>query len=137
LAETDPSGDIDGWDAAVKVSALVTVLMGKSLKPAQVNRQGIRSITTQDIADARSQGLRWKLICSARLENDHVYAKVAPEKVNPLSPFYAIEGSTSIVRFETDVLTQLSMIEGNPGPQTTAYGLLADFINAVRNEANV
>lgn len=132
LAETDPSGDIDGWDAAVKVSALVTVLMGKPLKPSQVNRQGIRSISPESIAEAWSKGLRWKLICSARLENDHVYARVAPEKVDPLSPFYAVEGATSIVQFETDVLTQLSMIEGNPGPHTTAYGLLADFINAVR-----
>ena len=45
IAETDPSGDIDGWDAAVKVAALVTVLMGIPLKPAQVDRSGIRSIT--------------------------------------------------------------------------------------------
>jgi homoserine dehydrogenase len=48
------------------------------------------------------------------------------------SPFYAIEGSTSIVQFETDTLPQLSIIEGDPGPETTAYGLLADFLNVVK-----
>jgi homoserine dehydrogenase len=46
------------------------------------------------------------------------------------SPLYGIEG-TSLVQFETDVLGLLSVIETDPGPHTTAYGLLADFINAV------
>jgi homoserine dehydrogenase len=43
-----------------------------------------------------------------------------------------VEGSSSIVEFYTDTLSSLSIVEGNPGPDTTAYGLLADFINAVR-----
>ena len=48
IAETDPSGDVDGWDAAVKVAALTTVLMGVPLKPQQVDRTGIRAIDSQD-----------------------------------------------------------------------------------------
>jgi homoserine dehydrogenase len=40
-------------------------------------------------------------------------------------------GTTSIVEFESDVLGKLSLIEADPGPHTTAYGLLADFLNAV------
>ncbi|HUV92854.1 MAG TPA: hypothetical protein VMV80_07195 [Anaerolineales bacterium] len=132
LAETDPSGDIDGWDAAVKVAALVTVLMGVPLKPADVDRTGIRGITSEEIAAAQKQDNRWKLLCSARWEGEHIEAQVAPEMVGHGSPFYAIEGSTSIVQFETDTLPQLSITEGDPGPETTAYGLLADFVNAVK-----
>ena len=49
------------------------------------------------------------------------------------SPFYGVEGTSSVVQFETDVLGPLSIIESDPGPETTAYGLLADFINAVRD----
>jgi len=132
LAETDPSGDIDGWDAAVKVAALVTVLMGVPLKPADVDRTGIRGITSEEIAAAQKQDNRWKLLCSARRDGDYIEAHVAPEMVGHGSPFYAIEGSTSIVQFETDTLPQLSITEGDPGPETTAYGLLADFVNAVK-----
>lgn len=132
LAETDPSGDIDGWDAAVKVAALVTVLMGVPLKPADVDRTGIRGITSEEIAAAQKQDNRWKLLCSARRDGEHIEAHVAPEMVGHGSPFYAIEGSTSIVQFETDTLPQLSITEGDPGPETTAYGLLADFVNAVK-----
>lgn len=132
LAETNPSGDIDGWDAAVKVSALVTVLMDIPLKPAQVERTGIRGITPAEIERARQDGKRWKLVCGARRDGDGVKAKVNPEMVGPESPMYGVDNSTSIVQFETDVLGLLSVVEADPGPDTTAYGLLADFLNAVR-----
>jgi homoserine dehydrogenase len=134
VAETDPSGDIDGWDAAVKVAALVTVMMGVPLKPSEVDRQGIRAITPDEINRARQLGKRWKLVCSARRDENGVLARVAPEMVPASSPLYSVEGTTSIVQFETDVLGLLSVIESDPGPETTAYGLLADFVNAVRKE---
>ncbi len=132
IAETDPSGDIDGWDAAVKVAALVTVLMGIPLKPNEVERTGIRDIQARDIQRAQEQGQRWKLVCYAVREGDSVKASVAPQMVPSTSPLFQVEGTTSIVQFETDVLGSLSVIETDPGPHTTAYGLLADFLNAVR-----
>jgi len=132
IAETDPSGDIDGWDAAVKVAALTTVLMGLPLKPSEVERQGIREITLQEIGAARAQGKRWKLVCSAERQGTGVRGRVAPEMVGLDSPLYGVDGTTSIIQFESDVLGLLSVIEADPGPHTTAYGLLADFLNAVR-----
>jgi len=132
IAETDPSGDIDGWDATVKVAALVTVLMDFPLLPTQVERQGIRGISPQEIQRARQEGKRWKLVCSAERTTDSLRARVQPEMVPASSPFYQIEGTTSLIQFETDVLGNLTLIETDPGPETTAYGLLADFINAVK-----
>jgi homoserine dehydrogenase len=134
LAETDPSGDVDGWDASIKVAALVTVLMGFPLKPQEVDRTGIRSITAQMVAEAKAQGKRWKLVCTAEKDGSRVKGRVAPELVDPSSPLYSVEGSSSIVEFHTDTLSNLAIVEGNPGPETTAYGLLADFINAVKNQ---
>jgi homoserine dehydrogenase len=132
IAETDPSGDLDGWDAAVKVAALVTVLMGIPVKPHEIERTGIRGISPEDIRRAEEGGKRWKLVCSAAREADVLHARVAPQLINPDSPLFQVEGTTSIVQFETDVLGSLSVIETDPGPHTTAYGLLADFLNAVR-----
>ncbi|MCX7609807.1 MAG: homoserine dehydrogenase [Anaerolineales bacterium] len=131
LAETDPSADVDGWDAAIKVAALTTVLMNVPLKPQQVERQGIREITSDQIAAALRQGKRWKLVCTAQREGSGVRARVAPEMVAPDSPLYSVNGSSSIVEFHTDVLPGLAIVEGNPSPETTAYGLMADLINAV------
>ncbi len=133
IAETDPSGDVDGWDAAIKVAALVTVLMGVPFKPQQVDRTGIRGITPEMVAAAKAEGKRYKLVCSAERTGDGVAGRVAPELVPMSSPMYNVEGSTSIVEFRTDVLGDLSIVEKDPGPHTTAYGLLADFVNAVKS----
>ncbi|MCK4725919.1 MAG: homoserine dehydrogenase, partial [Anaerolineales bacterium] len=120
IAETDPSGDIDGWDAAIKVAALATVLMGTPVNPADIDRMGIRGVSPEMIQAAEQQGKRWKLVCSAQRDGNQVAGRVAPELVSPDSAFYGIEGTTSIIQFETDVLGELSIIEANPGPQTTA-----------------
>jgi homoserine dehydrogenase len=133
IAETDPSGDVDGWDASVKVAALVTVLMGVPLKPDQVDRQGIRGIQPEDIERALQEGKRWKLLCTAQKLDDGIRARVAPELVPNTSPLYSVSGTTSTVQFETDVLGLLSIVETDPGPETTAYGLLADFLNIARH----
>lgn len=132
VTETDPSADIDGWDAAIKVAALSTVLMGEPLKPDEVDREGIRGITPAMIAKARAAGKRWKLVCSAQREGGRVIGRVTPQQVGPESPLYAIGGSSSCVQFQLDVLPGLGIVESDPGPETTAYGLLADLINALR-----
>jgi len=135
IAETDPSGDVDGWDAAIKVSARVTVLMDAPLKPQDIDIVGIREITPERIAQAKSEGKRWRLVCEAKREDEpslgKIVAAVAPQKVGIGSPLYGVDGTTSIIQFESDVLGKLSLIEEDPGPHTTAYGLLADFLNMV------
>ncbi len=132
ITETDPGADIDGWDAAIKVAALATVLLGVPLKPQEVERTGIRGITQTQISEAHQLGHRWKLVCECTHHGDQLEARVAPEKVAPDSPFFSINGTSSYVQFELDVLPGLGIVETNPGPETTAYGLLADMINAFR-----
>jgi Homoserine dehydrogenase len=132
LAETDPAADVDGWDAAIKVAAMISVLMDIPFTPQQVDRTGIRSITPEMVADAKAQGKRWKLVCSAERLGASAKSRVAPELVSQASQFYRVDGATSIVQFKTDVLGDLSITETDPTPACTAYGLLADFVNAVR-----
>jgi homoserine dehydrogenase len=132
IAETDPSGDIDGWDAAIKVALLASVLMQSPITPDQVDRTGIRAISHEEMLRAEHACKRWKLMCRAWRKDGQVQAKVAPEMVDPDSPFYRVDGTTSLVQFETDVLGKLSLLEEDPGPHTTAYGMFADFLNAVR-----
>ena len=132
ITETDPSADIDGWDAAIKVAALTTVLMGIPLKPDQVERTGIREITSEMITSALEAGERWKLVCSARILDGRFEAKVCPQRVDARSPLYSINGTSSFIQFQMNTLPGLGILESDPGPETTAYGLLADLINAVR-----
>ena len=134
IAESDPSGDVDGWDAAVKVAALVTVLMDIPFIPEQVQRTGIRDITFDQIKEAAENGQRWKLVCEAKKDPDAphgVEATVKPRLVSPDSHLYNVDGTSAILEISSDVLGKLSLIEQNPSPRTTAYGLLADLLNTL------
>ena len=133
IAEADPSNDIDGWDAAVKTCVLANVWMEADLRPDQVERTSIRGIRPEDLKAAREEGRRIKLVCAVeRGENGAVRARVAPEAV-PLEDLLAhVRGTSSVITLRTDTLKQLTLIEHEPEPAQTAFGILADLINVAR-----
>ena len=131
IAETDATHDIDGWDAAVKTAALITVLMNVPVRLEEIAREGIRDLTPQALRNARRDGWPFKLLCRAQRVGDRVKASVAPEKVLATSPMAKISGTSSYIHFETDIFPGLAITEENPGLYATAYGLLADFVRAV------
>ena len=131
VAETDASDDIDGWDAAVKVVALVRVLMGIPLTIEAVDREGIRGLTAEAVCAARAAGMPYKLVCRAWRSGGGVKATVKPEQVPFSDPMAHVSGTSSAVFLETDVLPGLIITENNPSIETTAYGMLSDFIRAV------
>jgi homoserine dehydrogenase len=134
IAETDPSADVDGWDAAVKTVVLANVLLGADMRPSDVDRTGIRDLTPEELQVARSQGRRIKLVCRAEQQGEGgaCTARVAPEAVPLDDPLASLSGTSSMLALRTDTLKGLSLIEFEPEPAQTAYGLLADLINLAR-----
>jgi homoserine dehydrogenase len=137
VAETDPTNDVDGWDAAIKVAALITVLMDTPFTPQQVNPTGIRQITPEMIEKAKAEGKRYKLVCSVEKTGDQIKARVAPELLDSSSPLYGMMNSSTGVSFRTDVLPDYSITVSERagmagGPIETAYGLFADFARVAR-----
>jgi homoserine dehydrogenase len=130
VAESDPSADLDGWDAAVKVAALAIVLMNVPLRLDQVRRTGIRDLSEEKIRSVRASGMRYKLVCRAQRRGDGVDCSVQPELLLASDPLANLEGTSSAVRFDLDVFG-LSLVEHNPGVDATGYGLLGDFLRAV------
>ena len=134
VAETDPSHDIEGWDAAVKTAALIRVLMGVPISLTQIHREGIGQLTGEAVREARAAGKPYKLVCQARRENARVEASVGPQQVPLEDPLARVEGTSSVIRFETDIFPDLVITENHPGLEATAYGMLADFVRAVEAE---
>jgi homoserine dehydrogenase len=133
ITETDPTHDVDGWDATVKVCALAKVLMNIRLKPSQVRREGIRNLSTQRLQAARSEGKPYKLVARGKLaENGSLNASVRPEQLAATDPLGNVRGTSLAVHFELDMMPGLTVTSHRPNLQSTAYGLLADFINAVK-----
>ena len=131
ITETDPAQDLDGWDSAIKVAVLATVLMGVPTRIEQVQCTGIRELSEEKIRSVRTAGMRYKLVCRADRRGDGVDCRVGPELLLLSDPMAGLEGTSSAIRFDLDVFG-LSMVEHNPGVEATGYGLLADFLRAVQ-----
>ncbi len=136
IAETDPSMDVDGWDAAVKICAIAQVLMGVPLKLDEIRRMGIRDLTVEQVQEASRAGTPYKLVSSLQRTGDGVLATVQPERVSADDPLAAVHGGSMLAHFELDVLPGLTVKldvpdEGTVGPEVTAYDVLADFIRAL------
>jgi homoserine dehydrogenase len=131
VAESDASHDIDGWDAAVKTAALITVLMDIPIRLDRIEREGIRDLMPSAVRNAKRDGWPFKLVCRARRTANGVEASVRPEKVMSAQPMARISGTSSYIYFETDIFPVLAITEENPGLYATAYGMLADFVRAV------
>jgi homoserine dehydrogenase len=134
VTETDPSHDVDGWDATVKICALANVLMNVQLTPQDVDRQGIRDLSVRQVQAARAEGKPFKLVARAKRNGGKVIASVRPEQIASGDVLANVRGTSLAVHFELDMMPGLTITSHRPNLQSTAYGLLADFINAVRRE---
>lgn len=133
VAETDPSNDVDGWDAIMKVCAIANVILRTPLHPVDVKREGIRGMDPVTLQQARVEGKPYKLVARAKVrEGGAIEASVRPEQVAAFEPFASVRGTSLAVHFELDMIPGLTIISHRPNLQSTAYGLLADCVNALR-----
>lgn len=133
VAETDPTHDIEGWDSIMKVCAIARVILRTPLLPADVRREGIRSLDPATLQAARAEGKPYKLISRATVNSDgSVAASVRPDQIATTDPLGNVRGTSLAIHFELDTIPGLTIVSHRPNLQSTAYGLLADFINAIR-----
>ena len=132
VAETDPSHDVDGWDSIMKVCAMSRVILKAPLLPSNVRREGIRGLDPATLQAARAEGRPYKLVSRVVVNADgSVTASVRPEQVAASDPLGGVRGTSLAIHFELDVMPGLTIMSHRPNLQSTAYGLLADFLNAV------
>jgi len=134
-AEADPSGDVEGFDAAGKVVILGNLLMGEPLTMADVDRTGISGLTLDDIATAAEAGERWKLIGSLERGPDGVKAMVAPQRMPLSHPLSSVGGAMNAVTFETGILGEVTLVGPGAGRLETGYSVLVDLLEIHRTGA--
>lgn len=126
-AETDPTGDVEGHDAAGKAAILANVLLGARLTPADVTCQGITHLTADDVAAAQAAGERWKLIARIWRDGDAVHADVRPTRLPLAHPLAGVGGATNAITYTTDLLGDVTLIGPGAGGIATAFALLSDL----------
>lgn len=126
--EANPAMDIEGYDAAAKVTALLNVLMRAGITPEDVDRTGIENITVDDIKAAAERGKVIKLLCKGTLVSGKVEASVKPVEVDKSDMLASVDSTTSVVSITTDLMGKLSIFEHAPEIEQTAYGIFGDVL---------
>ena len=133
-AEADPTGDVDGYDAAAKVVILGNLLMGLSLTLGDIEREGISHITNNDISNANFLNKHWKLIGTVEKHSDGVFASVKPVMVSAEHPLASINGATNAITYSTELLGDITLIGPGAGRLETGYAVIEDILS-IHNKA--
>jgi homoserine dehydrogenase len=137
-AETDPTADVEGYDAVAKTLILAALVFGHTLKPEQVVRKGITAITREQIQMVHDQDKRMKLIASIRMLSDGdgqktiLEARVEPTILPLTDPLAHIDGVTNALTIHSDTLPEVTIIGPGAGSIQTGQGLLADVLACVQ-----
>jgi homoserine dehydrogenase len=131
-AEADPTADVEGYDAVAKTLILASVVFGHTLKPDQVIRRGITAVTKEQMKQAVDQGKRVKLVASLQVVSDigstPLEARVEPVALPLSDPLARVDGVMNAITFQTDTLSEVTVIGPGAGKLQTGQGLLADLI---------
>lgn len=131
-AEADPTADVEGLDALAKVIILSNIALGGNLKPDDAERVGISGITIEDVQKAKAEGMRYKLIGSARKEKGKVIASVKPEKLPLNDPLAGVGGAVNALTFKTDLSGDITIQGPGAGKIETGFAIMIDVLNIHR-----
>ena len=134
-AEANPTADVDGYDAAIKIVILSNLLLGIPLKLANVEREGIRELTSKDIVRAQKVGEVWKLVGWVERAPDMVKASVRPIRLPQSHPLASVSGAMNAVTFVTKLLGEVTITGPGAGRVETGYGVLSDLLELNRRMA--
>lgn len=134
-AEANPTADVDGYDAAIKLVILANLLLGVPLKLSNVEREGIRELTTKDIVRAQKVGEVWKLVGWVERAPDMVQACVRPIRLPQSHPLASVSGAMNAVTFVTKLLGEVTITGPGAGRVETGYGVLSDLLELNRRMA--
>lgn len=128
-AETDPTGDVEGFDAAYKITTLSTIAFKKRVKIENVYREGITKIRKEDMAKANEFGYKIKLIATATIdENDNADVRVPPMLVSKDSMLAHIDYVTNAVAISGHPIGNIVLSGPGAGEFPTASSVVGDIL---------
>ena len=133
-AEADPSFDIDGIDAAHKLSLLASIAFGTVPAFDQVDALGVRRVIAADIAEAAALGYKVRLVGVAEAGPYGLFQRVHPHLVPLDHPLAHVTGSLNAVVAEGNFVGRLFFQGAGAGDGPTASAVVADLIDIARGE---
>jgi len=134
ITETDPTYDLEGWDAAAKTAALANVWLEAGVTPQQVDTRGIGRLTTERVQELKAEGKTVKLVSRAKRTASGVGLRVRAEVLPQGDLLAAVRGTTNLLLVHTDLMGTVGAFSLAPGVEQTAYGLLSDLADIARGD---
>ena len=125
IAEADPSHDLDGWDQAVKAVILAVVLLGREVRPDQVERTPLSAVDRDWLRSETQTGRAVRLAASAGADGP---LRVGPVAFEPGSFLGSLRGGSLGITLVTELAGTIQVAGLESGVEETAYGMLADMI---------
>ncbi|MGB9791947.1 MAG: homoserine dehydrogenase [Thermacetogeniaceae bacterium] len=132
-AEADPTSDIEGLDAARKISILASIAFNTRVTPDDVFIEGISRIRPEDINYARELGYVVKLLAIAREENGEIEARVHPAFVPHTHPLASVRGVFNAIYVRGNAVGETMFYGQGAGQMPTASAVVGDIMEVVRN----
>ncbi len=132
-AESDPSNDIEGHDAAYKLAILASLAFHAHVRPEDVYREGITRLSSRDFRYARELGYTVKLLAVARREEDGLQVRVHPALLPEAELLAKVDGVLNAVQVEGDLTGRILFQGAGAGARPTASAVLADVLDAARS----
>lgn len=127
-AESDPTGDIEGWDAAAKVAILARIVFGKKMPVDTIERMGIAEVSPEKIAEARNAGYRIKPVAGVENINGILKGYVTPKEIPFSHPLASVAGAANALTVTSEHLGEVTLSGPGAGRRETGQALLADLI---------
>lgn len=134
LAEPDPTADVEGYDAAYKLSILSTLAFHRHVPVEKVYREGITAITPLDVQCGREFGLTLKLLAVAKEENGRIQARVHPTFVPDTHPLASVNDAFNAVFVKGHACGDMMFYGRGAGDMPTASALVSDLIQAAETK---
>ena len=131
-AEADPAFDVDGIDAAHKLTILGSIAFGIPLQYDRVYMEGISGVTRDDVTYAEELGYRIKHLAIARRTNGHVELRVHPTLIPERRLLASVDGVMNAVVVHADALGPTLYYGAGAGAEPTASAVVADVVDVVR-----
>ena len=128
-AETDPTGDVEGFDAAYKITTLATIAFKKRIKLENVYREGITQVRKEDMAQANEFGYKIKLIANASIdENGNADVRVHPMLIKKNTTLAHINYVTNAVEMTGHPIGSIVLSGPGAGEFPTASSVVGDIL---------
>jgi len=128
FAESDPTFDIEGYDAGHKISILAMLSYGKSIDFQTIPIEGISSISPFDIAHARDMGYIIKLLGIAKFKNNTLDIRVHPTMIPESHPLASVRNEFNSIMFDGDMTGAIMLNGRGAGSLPTASAIVSDII---------